>query len=76
MRVMNRIEKYPNGYLPKIEFWEAKYLMALEAGISCYARGDKKNGELNHLKAKEANEKLMYFKSREAERVSNEVNIW
>jgi hypothetical protein len=50
--------------------------MALEAGISCYARGDKKNGELNHLKAKEANEKLMYFKSREAERVSNEVNIW
>lgn len=73
---MNRIEKYPNGYLPKIEFWEAKYLMALEAGISCYARGDKKNGELNHLKAKEANEKLMYFKSREAERVSNEVNIW
>lgn len=76
MRVMNRIEKYPNGYLPKIEFWEAKYLMALEAGISCYARGDKKNGELNHLKAKMANEKLMYFKSREAERVSNEVNIW
>jgi len=73
---MNRIEKYPNGYLPKIQFWEAKYLMALEAGISCYARGDKKNGELNHLKAKEANEKLMYFKSREAERVSNEVNIW
>ena len=73
---MNRIEKYPNGYLPKIEFWEAKYLMALEAGISCYARGDKKNGELNHLKAKMANEKLMYFKSREAERVSNEVNIW
>lgn len=73
---MNRIEKYPNGYLPKIEFWEAKYLMALEAGISCYARGDKRNGELNHLKAKEANEKLMYFKSREAERVSNEVNIW
>lgn len=73
---MNRIEKYPNGYLPKIEFWEAKYLMALEAGISCYARGDKKNGELNHLKAREANEKLMYFKSREAERVSNEVNIW
>ncbi len=69
-------EKYPNGYLPKIEFWEAKYLMALEAGISCYARGDKRNGELNHLKAKEANEKLMYFKSREAERVSNEVNIW
>lgn len=76
MRVMNRIEKYPNGYLPKIEFWEAKYIMALEAGISCYARGDKKNGELNHLKAREANEKLMYFKSREAERVSNEVNIW
>jgi hypothetical protein len=76
MRVMNRIEKYPNGYLPKIEFWEAKYIMALEAGISCYARGDKRNGELNHLKAKEANEKLMYFKSREAERVSNEVNIW
>ena len=73
---MNRIEKYPNGYLPKIQFWEAKYLMALEAGISCYARGDKKNGELNHLKAREANEKLMYFKSREAERVSNEVNIW
>ncbi len=73
---MNRIEKYPNGYLPKIEFWEAKYIMALEAGISCYARGDKRNGELNHLKAKEANEKLMYFKSREAERVSNEVNIW
>jgi hypothetical protein len=76
MRVMNRIEKYPNGYLPKIQFWEAKYLMALEAGISCYARGDKKNGELNHLKAKMASEKLAYFKSREAERVSEGVSIW
>jgi len=73
---MNRIEKYPNGYLPKIQFWEAKYLMALEAGISCYARGDKKNGELNHLKAKMASEKLAYFKSREAERVSEGVSIW
>ena len=73
---MHRIEKYPNGYLPKIEFWEAKYLMALEAGISCYARGDKKNGEPNHLKAKMASEKLAYFKSREAERVSEGVSIW
>jgi len=76
MRVMNRIEKYPNGYLPKIEFWEAKYLMALEAGISCYARGDKKNGELNHMKAKMASEKLAYFRNREAERVSEGVSIW
>jgi len=66
-------EKYPNGYLPKIQFWEAKYLMALEAGISCYARGDKRNGELNHLKAKEANEKLMYFRRREEKRLEN---IW
>ena len=66
-------EKYPNGYLPKIQFWEAKYLMALEAGISCYARGDKRNGELNHLKAKEANEKLMYFRGREEKRLEN---IW
>lgn len=68
-------EKYPNGYLPKIEFWEAKYIMALEEGISCYARGDKKNGEMYNLKAKMASEKLAYFRSREAERVS-EVNIW
>jgi hypothetical protein len=73
MRVMRVNEKYPNGYLPKIQFWEAKYLMALEAGISCYARGDKRNGELNHLKAKEANEKLMYFRRREEKRLEN---IW
>jgi hypothetical protein len=73
MRVMRNNEKYPNGYLPKIEFWEAKYIMALEEGINCYARGDKKNGERNHLKAKEANEKLMYFRGREVERVDN---IW
>lgn len=72
---MRNNEKYPNGYLPKIEFWEAKYLMALEEGIKCYARGDKKNGERYHLIAKGANEKVMYFKGREAERVS-EVNIW
>lgn len=70
---MRNNEKYPNGYLPKIEFWEAKYIMALEEGINCYARGDKKNGERNHLKAKEANEKLMYFRGREAVRVDN---IW
>lgn len=68
-------EKYPNGYLPKIEFWEAKYIMALEEGISCYARGDKKNGEKYNMIAKMASEKLAYFRSRESERVS-EVNIW
>jgi len=69
------MSKYPNGYLPKIEFWEAKYIMALEASIGCYGRGDRRNGELNYLKAKEANEKIAYFRGREAERVS-EVNIW
>ena len=66
-------EKYPNGYLPKIQFWEAKYLMALEAGISCYARGDKNNGKMWLLKSKEANEKLMYFRVREEKRLEN---IW
>lgn len=70
---MRVYEKYPNGYLPKIEFWEAKYLMALEEGIRSYARGDKKTGEMYHMKAKEANEKLMYFRGREEKRVEN---IW
>jgi len=66
-------EKYPNGYLPKIEFWEAKYIMALEEGIKCYARGDKRNGEMYHIKAKKADEKLMYFRGREEKRLEN---IW
>ena len=72
---MRNNEKYPNGYLPKIEFWEAKYIMALEEGIHCYARGDKKNGAKWNEIAKGANEKDLYFKGREAERVSG-VNIW
>lgn len=70
----NNNERYPEGYKPKIEFWEAKYYMALEEGIRCYARGDKKNGEKYHLMAKGAMEKIMYFKGREEMRA--EVSIW
>ncbi len=70
-------EKYPSGYLPKIEFWEAKYYMALEEGMKCYGRGDKRNGERYNMMAKGAMEKMMYFKGREVERMSGvETNIW
>jgi len=47
--------------------------MALEEGIRCYARGDKKNGERYHMIAKGANEKVLYFRGREEMRVEN---IW
>jgi len=67
--MINNNERYPEGYKPKIEYWEAKYLMALEEGIKAYGRGDKKTGMYWNEKAGFANSKLIYFKGREAERV-------
>lgn len=70
---MNNNEKYPNGYLPKIEFWEAKYIMALEAGINWYRRGNSIKGNEYHLLAKEAEKKVAYFRMREEGNVSKGV---
>lgn len=68
-------EKYPNGYLPKIEFWEAKYVNALEEGMRSFAAGNINGGKYWNEKAMEANRKLMYFRGREVEVYSSE-NIW
>lgn len=69
--------RYPEGYKPKIEYWEAKYYMALEEGIKCYGAGNKKGGMYWNEKASYASGKMNYFKSREKERMSGvEVSIW
>lgn len=73
----NNNERYPEGYKPKIEYWEAKYYMALEEGIKSYKAGNRKGGMYWNEKAAYASEKMMYFKMREKERVSEvESSIW
>ena len=73
----NNNERYPEGYKPKIEYWEAKYYMALEEGIKSYRAGNRKGGMYWNEKAAFASEKMMYFKMREKERVSEvESSIW
>lgn len=69
--------RYPEGYKPKIEYWEAKYYMALEEGIKCYGAGNRKGGMYWNEKAGYASEKMNYFKGKEKERVSGvESDIW
>jgi hypothetical protein len=69
--------RYPEGYKPKIEYWEAKYYMALEEGIKSYRAGNRKGGMYWNEKAAFASEKMMYFKMREKERMSEVVSdIW
>ena len=73
----NNNERYPEGYKPKIEYWEAKYYMALEEGIKSYRAGNRKGGMYWNEKAAFASEKMMYFKMREKERMSEVVSdIW
>lgn len=73
----NNNERYPEGYKPKIEYWRAKYYMALEEGIKSYKRGDRRGGEYWNEKASYANSKVIYFEGRENERVMSEkVSIW
>jgi hypothetical protein len=81
IRVMrNNNERYPEGYKPKIDYWNNRYYDALLAGIEAYNRGDRAEGVRLNEEAVVAMNKVSYFMRREEERVEKMNNcvedIW
>jgi hypothetical protein len=64
--------KYPAGYLPKLQYWTNEYYTNLIAGINAYYNGDKMSGALYNTLAAEAVEKLNYFQAKQAEQANKE----
>ena len=64
----NNNERYPEGYKPKIEYWNSKYYEFLLSGIKAYEMGNPMEGARLSEMAEEAMEKVSYFMRKEEER--------
>lgn len=64
----NNNERYPEGYKPKIEYWNSKYYEHLLSGIKAYEAGNRIEAARFNEMAEEAMEKVSYFMRREEER--------
>jgi hypothetical protein len=67
--------KYPSGYLPKLQYWTNEYYTNLIAGINAYANGDKMSGALYNNLAEAAIEKLTYFQAKQSEHMANQNQL-
>lgn len=65
---MRNNERYPEGYKPKIEYWNSKYYEFLLMGIKAYEVGNIVEGARWHEEAEGAMDKVSYFMRREEER--------
>lgn len=62
-----KANKYPAGYLPKIQYWTNEYYTNLIAGINAYSNGDRMSGALYNNLAEAAVEKMNYFQAKHFE---------
>ena len=70
---MNRVmsypkhTQYPEGYGPKVEYWQNRYYIALGKGVCAYNDGDKELGAKCNEEAHYCMCKLSYFQKKQSE---------
>ena len=70
-----KANKYPAGYLPKIQYWTNEYYTNLIAGITHYSNGDKMAGAAYDTMAAEAVKKLNYFQQKHSEQINTMAQL-
>jgi glutathionyl-hydroquinone reductase len=69
-RSTSKVNKYPDGYQPKIDYWMEQYYIALGKGVCAYNDGDVEMGKVFNEDAHNCMSKVSYFQHKERTRTS------